>query len=52
MYIAPAKSEFKLYKIFTRKPEERVNDYFNNQAVFANSWVGVLALTLKNLKKK
>ena len=52
MYITPAKSEFKLHKIFTRKPEERVNDYFNNQAVFTNSWVGVLALTLKSLKTR
>ena len=52
MYIAPAKSEFNLYKIFDRKSEDRVGDYFNNQAIFTDSWVGILALTLKNLKIK
>jgi perosamine synthetase len=52
MHIVPAKSEFKLYKIFDSKSEDKVNDYFNNQAVFMNSWVGILALTLEKLKNE
>lgn len=52
MQTPPAKSEFKLSAIFEKNSENKVSDYFSEKAIFSNSWVGLFALVLIELKEQ